>query len=169
MKIGQRQVSKVLVASGIAVMASAAALASPALASASPSNGIEHFSIVSANNQPGSIIAKGVFNAGGTDYPGNSSDLASFPGGAFTIHHPGGSFTFSVSPKTCLARESGSGDFSLNRGYGVYAGIKGSGTYVFKGEATFPRLPNGTCDLSRSAQPTSQQQQITASGSVSFK
>ncbi len=169
MKIGQRQVSKVLVACGIAVAASAAAFVSPALASASPSSGIEHFRIVSANNQPGSIIAKGVFNAGGTDYPGNSTDLASFPGGAFAIHHPGGTFTFSVNPKTCLARESGSGDFSLNRGYGVYAGIKGSGTYVFKGQATFPRLPNGTCNLSRSAQPTSQQQVITASGPVSFK
>jgi hypothetical protein len=169
MNIGQRHISKVIVACGIAVMASSAALASPALASASPSSGIEHFRIVSANNQPGSIIAKGVFNAGGTDYPGNSSDLASFPGGAFTIHHPGGTFTFSVNPKTCLARESGSGNFSLNRGYGVYAGIEGSGTYVFKGEATFPRLPNGTCDLSRSAQPTTQQQVITASGPVSFK
>ena len=169
MRIGQRHVSKVLVACGIAVMASAAALASPALASASPSSGTEHFRIISANNQPGSIIAKGVFNAGGTDYPGNSSDLASFPGGAFTIHHPGGSFTFSVNTKTCLARESGTGDYSLNRGYGVYSGIKGSGTYVFKGQATFPRLPNGTCDLSRSAQPTSQQQEINASGPVSFK
>jgi hypothetical protein len=169
MKIGQRQVSKVLVAGGIAVMASAAALASPALASASPSSGIEHVRIVSANNQPGSIIAKGVFNAGGTEYSGNNSGLESFPGGAFTIHHPGGSFTFSVNPKTCLARETGTGDFSVNRGFGIYAGIKGSGTYVFKGEATYPRLPNGTCDLSRSAQPTSQQQVINASGSVSFK
>jgi hypothetical protein len=170
MKIGQHQVSKVLVACGIAVMASAAALTSPALASASPNSGIEHFRIISVNNQSsGSIIAKGLFNAGGTDYSGKSSDLASFPGGAFTIHHPGGSFTFSVNPKTCLARETGTGDYSLSRGYGVYAGIKGSGTFVFKGEATYPRLPNGTCDLSRSAQPTSQQQVITANGPVSFK
>jgi hypothetical protein len=74
-----------------------------------------------------------------------------------------------LNPKTCLVRETGTGDFSVNRGFGVYAGIKGSGTFVFKGEATYPRLPNGTCDLSRSAQPTSLQQVITASGPVSFK
>jgi hypothetical protein len=140
-----------------------------AVATASPSSGTEHVRIVTTTlNGPGSIIARGVFNAGGTDYPGNHTDLASFSNGAFSIHHHGPS-TGTVNPNTCTLKLSGSGNFSIKHGFGAYSGLTGSGTYTFKAVGTFPRNENGTCDTSGSVQPTSFQEIITATGTVSFR
>ena len=140
-----------------------------AVASASPSSGTEHVRIVTTSfNGPGSIIVRGVFNAGGTDYPGNHTDLASFSNGAFSIHHHGPT-TGTVNPRTCALKLTGSGNFTLNHGFGVYSGLTGSGTYTFKAIGTFPRNPNGTCDASGSVQPTSFQEIIVATGTVSFR
>ena len=140
-----------------------------AVASAAPSTGTEHVRIVTTSlNGPGSIIARGVFNAGGTDYPGGHTDLASFSNGAFSIHHHGAS-TGQVNPKTCVLELTGSGKFNLNHGYGAYSGLTGSGTYTFKAIGTFPRNPNGTCDISGAVQPTTFQETIVANGSVSFR
>jgi hypothetical protein len=142
----------------------------PGLASASPNSGTERFQITSVNSQPGAVVARGVFNAGGTDYPkkGNS-DLFVFSDGAFTVRHPGGNQgTFSLNPKTCVVKFTISGPYSLNGGVGRYEGIKGSGTYsgVFSG--VLPRKANGACNEARSAQPTSTVQKISAKGTVSF-
>jgi hypothetical protein len=140
-----------------------------AVASASPSSGTEHIRIVNTSfSGPGSIIARGAFNAGGTDYPGGHTDLASFSNGAFSIRHRGASMG-RVNPKTCVLTLTGSGKFTLNHGYGAYSGLNGSGTYTFKAIGTFPRNPNGTCDTSGSVQPTTLQQTIVANGSVSFR
>jgi hypothetical protein len=140
-----------------------------AVATASPSSGTEHVRIVKTSvNGPGSIIARGLFNAGGTDYPGNHTDLASFDDGAFLIHHHGPS-TGTLNPKTCALKLTGSGKFTINRGYGAYSGLTGSGTYTFKAIGTFPRNPNGTCDTSGSVQPTSFVQIVVASGSLTFR
>jgi hypothetical protein len=138
-------------------------------ASASPSSGTEHFRIVNTSfNGPGSIIAQGLFNAGGTDYPASHADLASFSDGAFSIHHHGTS-TASVNPKTCELKLTGTGTFTLNHGFGAYSHLTGSGTYTFKAIGTFPRNPNGTCDARGPVQPTTLQQTIVANGSVSFR
>jgi hypothetical protein len=151
------------------VVGLSAVLGGAAVATASPSSGTEHVRIVNTSfNGPGSIIARGVFNAGGTDYPGNHTDLASFSNGAFSIHHRGTSMG-SVNPNTCALKLTGSGKFSLNRGYGAYSGLTGSGTYTFRAIGTFPRNQNGTCDTSGSVQPTSFQETIVATGSVSFR
>jgi hypothetical protein len=141
------------------------------VAMAAPTSGTEHFRLVTTSlTGPDSIVARGVFTAGGTDYPGShSTDLASFSNGAFLIHHPGGSSTGQVNPKTCVLTLTGSGNYTLNHGYGVYSGLTGSGTYTFKAIGTFPRNPNGTCDTSRSAQPTALQETILANGPVSFR
>ena len=142
---------------------------SPA-ATASPSSGSEHVRIVNTSfNGPGSILAQGVFNAGGTDYPGgHNTDLASFSNGAFSIHHHGTSAA-TLNTKTCVFKLTGSGKFTLNRGFGAYSGLTGAGTYTFKGIGTFPRNANGTCDTSGSVQPTTFQETIVAKGSVSFR
>lgn len=144
-------------------------LGGTAVAAASPSSGTEHVRIVNTSfNGPGSIIARGVFDAGGTDYPGGHTDLASFSDGAFSIHHRGTS-TGSINPNTSALKLTGSGTFTINRGYGAYSGLTGSGTYTFKAIGTFPRNANGTCDESSSAQPTAFQETILAVGSVSFR
>jgi hypothetical protein len=155
------------------LVACGALLAIPSFASASTVSGTEHFRIVStstAENAPSSIVARGVFTAGGTDFPGNNKDLAVFADGAFTIHHPEADSTFSdnLNSKTCVDHVTGSGTYTLGQGYGAYAKIKGSGTYDFRGVFTLPRNPNGTCNTSSSAQPTASQTVITANGPVSF-
>jgi hypothetical protein len=138
---------------------------------ASPTSGMEHFRLVNTSfNGPGSIIARGVFNAGGTDYPGShNTDLATFSNGAFSIHHPGGTSKGEVNLKTCALRLTGAGNYTINHGYGAYSGLTGSGSYTFKAIGTFPRNPNGTCDTSGSVQPTTLQQIILAKGPVSLK
>jgi hypothetical protein len=144
--------------------------ASPALASATPSRGIEHFKIVAVNDQPGSIIARGVFTAGGTDYSRNNKDLFVFPGGAFTAHHPSSEQTVvtqQFNPNTCAFKVVITGPYTLNNGYGAYQGISGSGTYVVTVTGVGPRKANGQC--APNAQPVTQTSTIVASGPVSFK
>jgi hypothetical protein len=75
----------------------------------------------------------------------------------------------SVNQTTCTLKLTGSGKFRITHGYGAYSGLVGSGTYTFKAIATYPRNPNGTCDTSGSVQPTTFQQIIVATGSVSFR
>lgn len=159
---GRRYLIAVVVAlSGLLVWSSTA--------TATASSGAEHVRIVNTSfNGPGSIIARGVFNAGGTDYPANHTDLASFSNGVFSIHHRG-TTKGTVNPNTCALKLTGSGKFTLNHGYGAYTGLTGSGTYTFKAIGTFPRNPNGTCDMSGSVQPTAFQETISANGSVSFR
>lgn len=142
----------------------------PGVASASPTGGSEHFQITSVNSQPGSVLARGVFNAGGTDYPkGGHSDLFVFSDGAFMVRHPGGGSAFSVNPKTCELRITFTGSYKLNGGVGRYQGISGSGTYKGTETGFLPRNPNGTCDERANAQPTSTVQRISAGGPVAFK
>ncbi|MDR3035871.1 MAG: hypothetical protein LBV78_22725, partial [Kitasatospora sp.] len=93
--------------------------------------GTEQFQLVSASgtSSTSSIIARGVFTAGGVDHAGNSVDTAVFPGGSFKIAHSKGTGTQSVNPKTCLMTVNQHGTYKLSGGTGKYAGISGSGTY----------------------------------------
>jgi hypothetical protein len=137
----------------------------PSIASASPSGGTEHFHLTfTSQSGPGPIFASGAFNAAGTDYQGSKTDLAVFPDGAFSIHHPGGTFSFTLNPKTCVATLSGSGDYTINQGYGVYQGIKGSGSYTLTGKLALNRKANGTCGQ----QTVAEIEHIAAGGPVSF-
>jgi hypothetical protein len=150
---------------GFAAIGVMALLGMSSVASASPSSGTEHFRLTfTSQNGPGPVFATGVFNAGGTDYQGNNKDLAVFPTGAFTIHHPGGQFSFTLNPNTCVATLTGSGNYTLGQGYGAYKGLKGSGTYTANGRLALNRKANGTCGNAT----TAFEQTIVASGPVSF-
>ncbi len=152
-----------LAALGALVVAGIVAM--PSIASASATSGTEHFQLTfTSQTGPGPIFARGVFNAAGTDYQGHTTDLAVFPDGAFNIHHPGGTFNFKLNPKTCVARVSGAGDYTINHGYGVYQGIKGSGSYTFSGKVALNRKANGTCGQ----QTVAELETVVASGPVSF-
>jgi hypothetical protein len=141
---------------------------SPSVASASPTSGTEHVQITSVNNQPGAVVARGVFNAGGIDYQkGNNADLLVFPNGAFTVHHPGGSGSFSLNPKTCVVKGTFTGSYTIKGGVGAFEGIGGSGTYVGKLTGVVPRNPNGTCN--GRAEPVSSVNKTSASGPLFFK
>jgi hypothetical protein len=156
---------KLLVAASLVV---GALMAFPAFASASASSGTEHFKIVNVNNQPGSIFARGVFSAGGTDYSRSNRDLFVFPDGAFTAVHPSSEQTVvsqSANPKTCAFTAVITGPYTLNNGYGAYQGISGSGTYVVTVKGISPRKANGQCAFNAEGAQVST---VVASGPVSF-
>jgi hypothetical protein len=148
-----------------AVVALAGFVVAPAVASASPTSGIEHFQLTAVNNNPGAILARGVFTASGVDYARHNTDLAVFSDGAFSIHHPGGTVSITVNPKTCLATFTFSGAYTINDGFGRYQGITGSGTYLGHSIGVVPRNPDGTCSH---RPPFSSVTRISAEGPISF-
>jgi hypothetical protein len=159
--------ARLLLSATVVGLASVASF--PEVASASSTSGTEHIQITTTNNNPGAVLARGVFTASGIDYPkSGDTDLFVFPTGAFTVHHPGGSAKFSLNPKTCLLRFNFAGSYTLKSGVGDYRGISGSGTYKGVETGVLPRKPNGTCNESKHAQPFSSVSHISASGPLSF-
>jgi hypothetical protein len=144
--------------------------ASLAGASARPAvSGTEHFQLMStsATSKSSSIIATGVFTAGGTDTRTTSStDSVTFPKGTFVITHSKGTGTQSFNPRTCLLKVNLKGTYTLGSGTGAYASISGSGTYQLSILAVGAKS-GGTC--SRTLPPTAFQQVIRASGPVSLR
>jgi hypothetical protein len=132
-------------------------------------SGTEHFQLMttSATSKTSSIIATGVFTAGGTDTRTSSSTATeTFPAGTFVITHSKGTGTQSFNPKTCLLTVNLKGTYKLGSGTGAYANISGSGTYQLSILAVAAKS-GGTC--SRTLPPTSFQQVIRASGPISLR
>jgi hypothetical protein len=153
-----------LAAGAIAVSGAAVASAAPHAARPAAS-GTEQFQVMttSATAPTSSIIARGVFTAGGVDHSGNKVDTVVFPNGTFKIAHGKGTGTQHFNTKTCLLTIAQKGSYTLSGGTGAYAGISGSGTYHFSALAVAPRS-GGVC--SKSAPPAAFQQVIRASGPV---
>ena len=158
--------SRLLGAAGALVAAGAIAVSGVAAAAAHTSaSGTEQFQIMStsATSSTSSIIARGVFTAGGVDHSGSKVDTAVFPGGSFKIAHSKGTGSQSFNPKTCLMTVNQHGTYKLSGGTGAYAGISGSGTYQVSILAVAARS-GGTC--SKTKPPVAFQQIIKASGPV---
>lgn len=158
---------------GAAAAAAAATVAltgvSAASAHARPAvSGTEHVQIMttSATAKTSSIIAYGVFTAGGTDTrTTNSTDTVTFPNGTFKITHSKGTGTQHFDPKTCLLQVNVKGTYTLGSGTGAYANLSGSGNYQVSILAIGAKS-GGKC--STTLPPSSFQQVIKASGPVSL-
>jgi hypothetical protein len=161
---------------GAVMAAAAASIAATGITAASAAprtgpavSGTEHFQLMStsATSKTSSIIATGVFTAGGTDTRTSSSTATeTFPTGTFVITHSKGTGTQSFNPKTCLLKVNLKGTYSLGSGTGAYANISGSGTYQLSILAVGAKS-GGTC--SRALPPVAFQQVIRASGPVSLR
>lgn len=105
--------------------------ASASQVGASARSGFEHFQIMSTSETSStqSIIATGLFTAGGVDHAGDRVDTAVFPDGTFKIAHSPGIGTPHFNPKTCLGLVAVNGTYRLSHGTGAYAGIRGHGIY----------------------------------------
>jgi hypothetical protein len=155
----------------LAVTAGATALltgAGLAAASASPAaSGTEHFSLMTT--QPSAskytIIASGVFTAGGVDTSGSSTDTAKFANGTFKIHHGGKVKVVKeqLNPRTCLELAIIKVKFTLGGGTGAYKGLSGSGTATINVLAIGSRS-KGQCNPN--ANPLHNEQTITATAHV---
>ena len=119
-----------------------------------------------ATSKTSSIIATGVFTAGGTSTAtSGTATTVTFPNGTFVINHSKGTGTHSFNPKTCLFKGNVKGTYTLGGGTGAYANLSGTGTY----QATILGVAaksGGTC--SAKLPPTASQQLIRASGPVSL-
>ena len=164
--------SKVLMGmSGVAVAGAVAATGLTA-ASASPAagagrSGFEFFQLVTtsaSSTAPGTIIARGLFTAGGVNHPGNKVDTAVFPDGTFKIAHSNGTGTPRFNPQTCLAVFALNGTYRLSGGTGAYAGIRGHGIYRLN--ITFVAARNSAGKCSNKLPPVAFQQIIRAQGPV---
>lgn len=161
--------NRLLGAAGAAVAAGAIAVSGVAVASAAShtarpaASGTEQFQLLntSPTSSSSSIIARGLFTAGGVDHSGSKVDTAVFPKGTFKITHGKGTGTQHFNPKTCLMTVSQTGPYTLSGGTGAYAGISGSGTYQVSILVVGARS-GGTC--SKTAPPVAFQQVIRGSG-----
>jgi hypothetical protein len=150
-------------------MISGTGLAAASTGAGSPAkSGTEHFSLMTT--QPSSsrysVIATGVFTAGGVDISGNVTDKVKFPGGTFKIHH-GGPFHIvkqRLNRKTCLAEFEAISGFTVGGGTGAYKGISGSGKAVISDLEIARRNSKGACNLN--ANPVVNQQTIMAKGHI---
>jgi len=117
----------------VATVAAALWLAIPAGASPARSavSGTEHFQIMStsATSNTGSVIATGVFTAGGVARSGTPAGTFVFPAGSFKVVHSKGTGTQTFNRKTCLLTVNLKGTYKIFGGTGKYAGISGSGKY----------------------------------------
>jgi len=166
--------SKILVGMSVVAVAGAVAVAgltsaSASLAAGAAKSGFEHFQLVNAtvaNNAPSSVIARGLFTAGGVDHPGNKVDTVVFPDGTFKIAHSGGTGTPRFNPKTCLGVFALNGTYRLSGGTGAYAGIRGHGIYRLNITEVAARNAAGNC--SNKLPPEAFQQIIRAQGPVTL-
>jgi hypothetical protein len=153
-------------ASTAAATAAALWLAVPAgAATRTAVSGPEHFQLMStsATSNTASVIASGVFTAGGVDHMGNKVDTLVFSNGSFKVAHSKGTGTPKLNPKTCLFTLNLHGTIALSGGTGAYKGISGKGTYQLNELAILARS-GGKCTMKKP--PTSVQVLIKATASV---
>ena len=128
---------------GTVILVSALVAGIPAAASAAPLTGPEDFTIVVTGHRPQLFTAEGTLNATGTAVPVISNGVS---GGVDEIQLPGGTFTLTLQntgsptgrsgppgPATCVSTFDGTGISTISDGTGRFAGIIGTGTYIFHG------------------------------------
>jgi hypothetical protein len=131
-------------------------------------SGTEHVQLMttSATAKTSSVIAYGVFTAGGSQTStSNTTATVTFPNGTFKITHSKGAGTQHFDPKTCLLQINLKGTYTLGSGTGAYANLSGSGNYQLSILAIGAKS-GGKC--STTLPPSSFQQVIKASGAVSL-
>lgn len=127
---------RLLAAAGSMLTAAAIALSGTLAAAAAPGNsgasGVLHFQIMStsATATRDTVIAHGVFTAGGVDITTSATtDTFKFPNGTVRIRHSAGTGPQTFNRHTCLITVHQHGTYRLLGGTGKYAGISGHGKF----------------------------------------
>ena len=163
---------RVLAAAGSMLAAGAIALSGIAAAAAAPhtaragTSGLERFQFMStsATSTKTTVIARGVFTAGGVDITtSNTTDTFKFPNGTIKVRHSPGTGPQSFNRQTCLITVHQHGTYTLVSGTGKYAGISGHGRYRLDILAVAARS-HGKCDQNKP--PAAFELIIRASGPV---
>jgi hypothetical protein len=142
--------------------AAGAGLLAAACGSSGPASGTQTFDLTThsvTGNPVYHAVASGVFSATGTMQAASSATnaplVARFPGGTFDLGNlTAGKESASVNPTTCGAVFNVTGvTYRLSNGTGSYKGISGHGSATLKFTGTLPKLSNGKCNESSTAQP----------------
>ncbi|MBV8234812.1 MAG: hypothetical protein JO075_03830 [Acidimicrobiia bacterium] len=126
----------VLGAGGLAVLVSSFAFGAG-------TSGTEQFTIFAGANGSGSVLASGVFAAGGKDVQVTPNlDRFVFSQGTLLVAHRTTANHDRFSPATCVANLSETGVYQIT-GTGGLAGATGHGTYVLHGTVIGPHTAAG--------------------------
>ena len=118
-------------------------------AAASTVYGTEYFTITITGNDEG-VVAHGLFKGHGRDGANHENyDVLHLKHGHLRIYHPDkkSHFSFKLYPKSCYARISGHGTYTLSHGTGRFRGVHGHGHYKVEFKTTFPQKSDGSCDF----------------------
>ena len=120
------------------------------------------------------VKAFGVVNTKGTVAVGGQADGTSsfeFRAGKLTVKHEktSGGTQPNLNPKTCVASFLEGGVYTVVGGTGKFSGAIGHGEYKIDVIIRVPRLKNGTCNTSQSAQPISGKMSFLAYGPLSVR
>ena len=159
---------KIMAAAG--ALSAAAVIAGSSLPAASAAvsraSGMESFRLVSGViSGRGSVVATGVFTAGGRTNLNTRVGTLHFPGGTVKAFPHATTTVTRVNRHTCLLTVMQRGTYRLGRGTGKYAQLTGHGRFVVHVLAVLSRNKNGKCSQSRP--PQALQQVINAHGPVS--
>lgn len=152
-----------------AVVTGTAGLALTGAAFGSGASGTEHFSFMSTSVSADkfSVIATGVFTAGGTATPLTETDTLKFPNGTIDVTSKStGKPVTSANTKTCYESLSQKGTYTIAGGTGAYKGITGSGRFTLSIHEVGPVL-NGKCNT-KSSKRVASQGIVTARGPVTL-
>ncbi len=164
----RKTIAALIGAATAATMITGAGLAAASARPASPSSsGTEHFNLMTTQPSASTytVIASGLFTAGGIDISGSTTDTVKLPGGSFKIHHGGPLHIVKqqLNRKTCLANFEATAGLTVGGGTGKYKGISGSGKATIN-SLFIARRSKGTCNPNLT--PVVAEQTITATAHV---
>jgi hypothetical protein len=176
---------KRLIGVGVAALAMALTAGTAASASASTPAGHHHRSgievtvgtthnlaIIEANVSVLPVTAYGVVDTHGTialSGPATGTSTFDYRVGTLTVDHTqtSGGTQPTLNPKTCVDSLAEAGVYTVTGGTGKFYGATGHGWYKLYIAVKAPRLANGQCNTSQSAQPVSGVIRFLAYGSLS--
>ena len=132
--------------------------ATAASANMGPAPQYEYIHILSASAASGAstVIATGVFTAGGVatgNLANGGTDVVTLPGGTFKVSAGKARGSGSSSAITCLSAGTASGVYKIHSGTGKYAHISGSGRFSYSYMSVSAHT-NGHCGKTTAAETT---------------
>jgi hypothetical protein len=177
----KRRARNVLTMSGLVATLLAVAFApAPATAASQGSETFNGVLLVSGANGSRdvlttAVVMRGVFNGVGriveipnlpTDPDNVNRDDLVFTNGTIHFVNTGLTFSFTIDPRTCVGKVSGTQSIAVVGGTGRFAHATGSFAGVLAASLIAPRNPDSSCDMQ--SPPLFEVDHVSGSGSLSF-